>query len=112
MARVRRRDLGLEGRWRKIVEGQPRSGMSVSGYCSSLGVSVASFYYWKRELHRRRQEDGSKGAAFVPVQVVGMAREPIEMELAGAIVRVPTHFDEDALARVIRALRATSAEES
>ncbi len=36
--------------WRELVESQPWSGVTVAEWCEGAGVSVASFYRWKKLL--------------------------------------------------------------
>ena len=36
--------------WRELIEWQPWSGMTVTECCEEAGVSVASFYRWKKLL--------------------------------------------------------------
>lgn len=43
-------DLGLAGRWRARLERFRRGGLTVSRFCANEGVSVASFYGWRRKL--------------------------------------------------------------
>lgn len=113
MAKVSRRDLDLERRWRGLLADQDRSGQTVVAFCSLRGVSASSFHFWKRELARRDQAEDSPSQqtktksldAFVPVSVVGVAFDGIEIDIAGAIVRVGRGFDETVLARVLHILR-------
>ena len=37
-------------RWRKLIEQQRQSELSVSAYCRERGVSAASFFAWRRRL--------------------------------------------------------------
>jgi hypothetical protein len=39
--------------WRRVVGGQPRSGMSVAAWCKQQGVSAPSFYVWRQRLANR-----------------------------------------------------------
>ena len=70
--------------WRELIESQPWSGVTVAEWCEGAGVSVASFYRWKKLLaepqraRRRRSTQrsevpasGSKTRAsqFVPIAV-------------------------------------------
>lgn len=40
--------------WRERIEWQPWSGQTVAEYCEEAGISVASFYRWKRLLAESR----------------------------------------------------------
>ena len=37
--------------WRVQFQRQQKANLSVALFCRQLGVSVASFYYWKRRVH-------------------------------------------------------------
>lgn len=50
------RDLGLERAWRRLVRGQPASGLSVRAFCAREGLAESAFYFWRRELDRRQAE--------------------------------------------------------
>ena len=53
-------DPKLAAVWRKRVERQAGSGLSVVEYCSREGISTASFYTWKRRLRSRRAAAGTR----------------------------------------------------
>jgi hypothetical protein len=53
------RDIDRERRWRRFLAVQARSGLSVRAYCREKGLPEASFYYWRREILRREQEEQS-----------------------------------------------------
>lgn len=114
MAKGSRRDVELERRWRELIEDQNGSGLTVVAFCKERGVPASSFHYWKRELKRRDAERTTdvirprkrvELSDFVPVHVMAEARDGIEIDLAGVVVRVRRGFDEEALARVIHVLR-------
>jgi hypothetical protein len=85
------------------------------------GLRESSFYFWRRELQRRRQEGrgrrvagqaASANGVFLPVVVsptpaASAAPSSIEVLLGDAIVRVPAEFRVESLARVVTALRAS-----
>lgn len=119
MTKVSRRDLELERGWRGLLADQARSGLTVVAFCSLRGLSASSFHFWKRELARREQGEDFPSQqtktksldAFVPVSVVEMGSDGIEIDIAGAIVRVGRVFDETALARVFHVLRKSQGED-
>jgi hypothetical protein len=99
-------------RWRKLIEQQQDSGLSVSAYCRERGVSAASLFAWRRRLV-------GGASMFKPVKLVSeacracvaevkpaaAADSVIELCLAGErrlIVR--RGFDPNVLAGVIRVL--------
>ena len=47
------RDRKKEAKWRRVVAGQPGSGLSVRAYCFRHGVKEPAFYWWRAELARR-----------------------------------------------------------
>ena len=103
------RNLKLERRWRDLISRWKRSGVTVSNFCIDQGVSVASFYAWKRELAARDQAVTATTTpipTFVPVRVAPSAT--IEVVLtSGVVVRVPVGADPLTVAQLVAALGAT-----
>ena len=57
--------------WRLVLEEHGRSGLSVRDFCLREGLSVASFYGWKRSLRTREAEASSADPGeLIPVKVV------------------------------------------
>ncbi len=100
--------------WRVEVERAGRARVTVREFCRSRGLREPSFYFWRRELAGRvGTPEARRGPAaiFAPVTVrpaSAKAPEPasIELEIAGVTLRVPSHFDEANLRRLIAVLRA------
>ena len=102
--------------WRDRVARWHKSGHSARVFAEQEGVSAGTLYSWSRRLGMKRSEyrQRSKEAALpalLPVVVApssataclpGTALEIVFPD--GAVVRVPPTFDEDTLARVVRAL--------
>ena len=102
--------------WRERFQRYSRSGLAVARFCSDEGVSVASFYYWRKKLGaaalRQQSPAQRKGASasssvpselFKPVTVVTSQNCSVTIELAGGTrIQVP--------AEQIEALRAAIAE--
>ncbi|HZY89816.1 MAG TPA: hypothetical protein VFE78_33650 [Gemmataceae bacterium] len=105
MAHGRARDERKERQWRRWIGEWQASGLSVRAFCDRRGLTVASFYAWRRVLERRAAEK----AAFVPVQVVADAvptqTNALEVVLTdGRTVRVATGFDAATLRQLLAVL--------
>lgn len=101
------RDLKKERFWRRMVQGQARSGLSVRAWCIRHHLNEAGFYGWRKELARREAE--RLEPAFVPVEVTedgpAGAGGRIEIVLAGdRRVRVNGPVDRRMLADVLAVL--------
>ena len=66
MAQVQGRDSRKAQQWRRWIQQQQESGLSVRAFCARHDLAEASFYGWRREIQRR---DAAVGA-FMPVSVV------------------------------------------
>jgi transposase-like protein len=95
-------------RWRKVVQRQNESGLSVAEFCRRKQIAPASFYQWRK----RFQLDADAPSAdplFTPVQVLGAAGPnlaPVEIEFpCGVLLRLPSG-DTESLKQAIAALTA------
>ena len=103
MAKGNPRDPKRERRWRRHLERQAASGLSIRDYCAKHGLHEAAFYFWRREIAQRDAE----APAFVPVTLAAAAaaEPPIDIRLAnGQRLRVRPGCDTTLLAAVIAAL--------
>ena len=105
MAQGKPRDERKERQWRRWLREWRASRLSVRAFCDRHGLTVASFYAWRRVLERRAAEK----AAFVPVQVVADAvpaqASALEVILAdGRTVRVAPGFDAATLRQLLAVL--------
>lgn len=125
------RDLKKASFWRRMVQAQGGSGMSVRAWCRRRRVKEVTFYWWRRELARRDaevcvrrdlevcvprcaeacvdRETEKLSASFVPVRVLDDAPAArgsrIEIVLAGGQrVRVSGRVDRQTLADVLAVL--------
>jgi hypothetical protein len=103
------RDPKKEAFWRRMVQGQAGSGLSVRAWCCRHHLNEAGFYGWRKELARRDAERCEP--AFVPVQVTperpANAGGRIEIVLAGGRrIRVSGPVDRRMLADVLAVLEA------
>jgi hypothetical protein len=105
MAHGRARDERKERQWRRWIGEWQASGLSARAFCERRGLTVASFYAWRRVLQQRAAEK----AAFVPVQVVADPvpdrASPLEVVLTGGqTVRVAPGFDAATLRQLLAVL--------
>lgn len=106
--------------WAKRVERWKDSGLPLREFAGEVGVKPSTLSYWKWRLGREarrpattRKAPPKKSAALAvrPLSFVeltkggGLGAEPFEVELvSGERVRVPSSFDAEALARLLRVL--------
>ena len=105
MALGRMRDEQKERQWQRWIGEWQTSGLSVRAFCERRGLTVGSFYSWRRVLERRAAEQ----AAFVPVQVVAdtvpAQTSALEVVLTdGQTVRVTPGFDAATLRQLLDVL--------
>ena len=115
-----RRDPAKERFWRKAIQRQGRSGLSIREFCDRENLKPGAFSWWRRELAKRDRErqalnpDQKTETSFVPVQVVPDSLQPqtppaIEIVFpSGPTVRVPSDFDAQALKGVLEVLESRS----
>jgi transposase-like protein len=89
--------------WHGQFQRQQKANLSVTELCRQLGVSVTTFYYWKKRVHeaspksprqvaagypsRRLTTSGTTAASFVPISIVEPAAgTELEIELTNCCV--------------------------
>jgi len=119
--------------WSDLVSAWSQSGLSQAEFCRRRGVKVASFAWWKRQLHKpsgdaptdvgrlvKAKPAGARRAKadkqFVEVRLTsastveptGVSSAPTyEVVLArGRSIRVPAQFDPQILSRLIAAVES------
>ncbi|WP_434044034.1 MULTISPECIES: IS66 family insertion sequence element accessory protein TnpA [Sorangium] len=102
--------------WRDRVARWHKSGHSARVFAEQEGLNAGTLYSWSRRLGMKRSEYRQRSEkatlpALLPVVVAAPAATTpspgAALEIVfpdGAVVRVPPTFDDDTLARVVRAL--------
>jgi transposase len=96
----RRPDPTLRSLWKKRLHHFEQSGQSASTFCSEQGLSLPSFYAWRRRLRCSDSAstpvgvaDTADGPQFVPIRLLPTST-PIELVLpTGTVLRVPPGCD-------------------
>jgi len=84
--------------WRKILEEQRKSGLSVREFCRVRGLSTGLFYYWRKSLERNgfgenRERESRKRLIPVRISPFPVGAVAFEIELRnGRRVRVAPGF--------------------
>jgi hypothetical protein len=118
----RRTSTEREQFWRRHIDQQHASRLSIRGYCHCHGLHEQSFYAWRRTIAERDRlgkpvlPQPLAAPAFLPVAVVdGPTRlddSPIEIRLVdGCRVRIRAGCDRTLLADVLAILHAASKSE-
>ena len=103
--------------WRRQLSRQQSENVSVADFCRQLGVSITTFYYWKKRVHvvssslparvvaERPSRPFGAAASFVPVSLVDRRADThLEIELANAcFVRLEGAIDPSLLEAAITA---------
>jgi transposase-like protein len=99
--------------WRRHVQRQIDSNLSVAQFCRRLGVSAVTFYSWKRRFRDEApvaasataKSDDTSVAAFLPVAIVdSSAAGKLEIDLGNTcVVRLTGTVDAKLLRIAIRA---------
>lgn len=117
MAR-QQRDLKREQTWRRHIEQQCASGLTIRVYCAAHQLPESSFYFWRQEIAKRDRKSATRpnpAPAFVPVAVIAPPADarpdaPIDIHLDGHRVRVRSGCDRALLADVLAILRQPTSE--
>jgi len=108
---ARERNEALWTTWRERIDRFSQSGLTVDAFCLQEGISVPSYYQWKRRISCSTitgTEPRPASTTFIPIQIGSLSS--IEVHLAcGARIVVPSHA-RDAIRTVIEALTGDRAE--
>lgn len=95
--------------WLRHIKKWEASGLRQQAYCIDVGISYASFVYWKGVLSAPPSQ--SKQKKFVPVKVTTnsaaavTAPQAIQIKLlTGHIVYIPANMDMNEVGRLIHSL--------
>ena len=85
----------LQQRWLQRLQRFHRSGLTVAAFCQQEGVSVPSFYAWKRRLRTPSPDRPATTPRFVPVRLGSpTASAPVELLLpSGCVLRLSAVCD-------------------
>jgi hypothetical protein len=102
-------------KWRKVIERQQVSGLSVAAFCRSNGVPPSSFFAWKRRFAGAAGAPVTSPAGTVPgfveatISALRCRAASIQVRLRGGRrVLVGRGFDRDLLAEVVAFFEARS----
>ena len=98
--------------WQGLMEEYSRSGLTVAVFCKERGLSVASFYQWRKKL---LQQAEPSVATLLPVKLVSTSeqqptgRSCIQiLTPAGMSLAVSAATSEDDLVKLLRAITEAS----
>ena len=106
--------------WRREIQRQKDGSLTVAEFCRRLGVSMATFYAWKRRFREAPpapplvpdrnsarpmpEANGASTPAFLPVSILDAGAAQPEIELANAcVVRLKGAVDPELLRVAIHA---------
>lgn len=100
--------------WQLVLQQFDESKLSVADFCSQKGLSVQSFYQWKRKL---LPTDRTALNAVVPVRIIPSNPAPLPrpiqiMTPSGFAIRVDSSMSSTQLTQLIAAIEAASRGES
>lgn len=90
--------------WAMLIQECNNSGLTKREFCQQRGVSEKSFYYWLRKL--RTQMTEASAPQLVRLEPLSSADDVLETQYRGAVVKVPSGVDMDAIAALLRSLQS------
>ena len=115
---VKARSSEKERFWRRLFENHESSGLNVDRFCRRVGISVASFYAWRRTLRLRDAEVRAtrsiqRAASLVPVRVLTTDTEsPIQIVWpSGMSFRIPSVGDAAMFRQVLEIVHGLARQE-
>jgi hypothetical protein len=96
--------------WQGIVDQFQQSGQTVQAFCTERGLSVPSFYQWKRRL---RDGDAVTESRMVPVKLLPATPRDLAGTIQivtpnGFVVRVTSSLPTEDLARLLRTVASST----
>jgi transposase len=94
--------------WAERLERFGRANQTVAQFCAAEGVSVPSFYVWKRTLAGETTSPDPVRSTLVPIRLTpSPAAPPIEVVFpSGTVLRVPADYSPQHLATLVHAVEA------
>jgi hypothetical protein len=95
--------------WQGILDQFQQSGQKVQAFCTEKGLSVPSFYQWKRRL--RRGDGAAPGIVpvkFLPAPPRAVAGAIQIVTPDGFVVRVDSSIPPEALAQLLRTVASST----
>ena len=111
---AKQRDASREAFWRRALKRRVQSGMTISEFCASEGLTASAYHYWRREIERRDAEasEADWGLASEPtlaaVELVEDAVGGATIEIVaenGFVIRVGERATTEHVRRVLLAMR-------
>jgi transposase len=104
----RRDPVATRRLWVERLERFGRANQTVAQFCAAEGVSVPSFYVWKRTLASDATSPDPVTPTLVPIRLTpSPAAPPIEVVFpSGTVLRLPADYSPQHLAALVRALEA------
>ena len=102
--------------WREHVRAWQASSLTSKAYAAQAGLNANSLTWWKWRLHKdeagkpKRWKKGAK-LEFVELHTSSLippvvAASPLELDVGGVLLRLPSDFNADALTRALDVLEA------
>jgi len=113
---ARKKNTEKELHWRKMVDRQADSGLSIRQFCEKEGISQPSFYAWRKRLVEsqtngrrtrkpgRRRDKLGNGREFIPLRLRDSASALEVIHPLGYQVRVTGEVNLTALQQVLEVL--------
>jgi len=90
-------------RWVERLQRFAEGNQTVTAFCAVEGVSVASYYSWKRRLAPPSDAPATRVLKVVPLRITPSATGSVELTLpSGAMVRFPADISPELVVAILR----------
>jgi len=88
--------------WRRLLAEQQASGESITGWCDQHGISLASFYYWRKRV----TNDAAPAAPQWLALPATATHDPLLLHVSRVTIEVARGFDAQLLHEVLAVLES------
>lgn len=96
--------------WKKHLEAQPASGMSIKAYCREHGLNFSSWCYWRKRFSGVSTQTSEGQGPFIPIVMPDFSSNVIRLRVGLSVhLEIPATVSPEWVARLVTQLELRNA---